>query len=67
MGLATQELPWIAPRQDSRELDMTLKPGMVISLEPETYAGRLFTRLEDMILVTEYGNELLTKAPYLFS
>jgi Xaa-Pro aminopeptidase len=65
LGMKVLELPWIAERRVSKELDMILKPGMVISLEPETYTKKGFARIEDMILVTETGNELLTKTPYL--
>jgi Xaa-Pro aminopeptidase len=65
LGMRVYELPWIAPKEESRALDMKLEPGMVISLEPESWRGGRFVRLEDMILVTDSGNELLTKTPYL--
>lgn len=65
LGMRVYELPWIAPREESRSLDMVLKPGMVISLEPESWRRGRFVRLEDMILVTGRGNEVLTKTGYL--
>ena len=65
LGMRVYELPWIAPKEESRALDMRLEPGMVISLEPESWRGGRFVRLEDMILVTDSGNEVLTKTPYL--
>jgi Xaa-Pro aminopeptidase len=65
LGMRVYELPWIAPKEESRSLDMRLEPGMVISLEPESWRGGRFARLEDMILVTDSGNEVLTKTPYL--
>jgi Xaa-Pro aminopeptidase len=65
LGMRVYELPWIAPKEESRALDMRLEPGMVISLEPESWKDGRFVRLEDMILVTDSGNEVLTKTPYL--
>jgi Xaa-Pro aminopeptidase len=65
LGMRVYELPWIAPKEESLALDMRLEPGMVISLEPESWRGGRFVRLEDMILVTDSGNEVLTKTPYL--
>ncbi len=65
LGMRVYEFPWIAPKEESKHLDMKLEPGMVISLEPESWSGGKFVRLEDMILVTEYSNEVLTKTGYL--
>lgn len=45
-----------------------LKPGMVFSIEPTLIVpgvkGGGGVRIEDEILITENGNEVLTKAPY---
>jgi len=65
IGMRVYEFPWIAPKEEAKELDMRLEPGMVLSLEPESYSNNKFVRLEDMILVTETGSEILTKTEYL--
>ena len=45
-----------------------LKPGMVFSMEPGIFIAQTpgggGVRLEDTILITEDGNEVLTKTPY---
>jgi Xaa-Pro dipeptidase len=45
-----------------------LKPGMIFSMEPGIFVpgtpGGGGVRLEDTILITENGNEVLTKTPY---
>jgi len=62
LGLGV-DLPWIW--EDAKEKDMKLEPGMVLSLEPITFKpGLAAVKLEDMILVTDTGYELLTKAKY---
>lgn len=41
-----------------------IKPGMVVTVEPGIYLpGRLGVRIEDVILVTRTGCEVLTKTP----
>lgn len=59
VGRAVHELPTI-----SRSSNDVLAPGMVITIEPgiylEGYAG---VRVEDMVLITENGAEVLTQAP----
>jgi Xaa-Pro aminopeptidase len=65
LGMRVYEFPWIAPKRESRELDMRLEPGMIISLEPESWSEGRFVRLEDMILVTGAGRQVLTKTGYL--
>lgn len=50
------------------EKDVILKPGMIFSLEPGIFIpgvpGGGGVRLEDTILITEDGNEVLTTTPY---
>lgn len=64
VGLEVHEAPGIAPRQD-----VVLKPGMVITIEPGVYLpGRGGVRIEDLVLVTRGGHEILTstqKSPEL--
>lgn len=56
VGLDVHELPWVGPRSKGR-----LKEGMVFTIEPGIYLpGEVGVRLEDMILVTGDGAELLT-------
>ena len=38
---------------------------MVVSVEPVTYTKTGSIKLEDAILITEAGNEILNKARYL--
>lgn len=41
-----------------------LEPGMAFSIEPGIYIpGRLGMRVEDIVVVTENGNEIMNKAP----
>jgi Xaa-Pro aminopeptidase len=59
LGLAVHELPRLAPDQ-SRQL----APGMVVTVEPGVYIpGSLGVRIEDDILVTDTGHEVLTSLP----
>ena len=50
------------------EDEVELKPGMIFSMEPGIFIpgieGGGGVRLEDTILITEDGNEFLTKVPY---
>lgn len=59
VGLEVHEPPRIA-----RGVRDVLQPGMVITIEPGAYLPDLGgVRIEDMVLVTETGYEVLTPAP----
>lgn len=59
-GLFIHELPGFASRCETK-----LKPGMVITVEPGIYLpGRIGIRIEDDILVTSTGCEVLTQTPH---
>jgi Xaa-Pro aminopeptidase len=56
VGLEIHELPRLAAGTDA-----ILRPGMVITVEPGVYLpGKCGVRIEDMLLVTEHGYEVLT-------
>jgi Xaa-Pro aminopeptidase len=63
LGLEVHEEPRVArPRSDARE--SMLEPGMVFTIEPGAYlAGFGGVRIEDDVLVTETGCEVLTSIP----
>ena len=59
VGLEIHEGPRIAVRQTQ-----VLEPGMVITIEPGVYLpGRFGVRIEDMVLVTATGGDVLTTTP----
>jgi Xaa-Pro aminopeptidase len=59
VGLAIHEEPRLSPTGQT-----TLKPGMVVTVEPGIYLPDWGgVRIEDMVVVTETGCKILTRAP----
>jgi Xaa-Pro aminopeptidase len=59
VGLEIHEPPRLA-----RGVSERLQPGMVITIEPGVYIpGKGGVRIEDMVVVTEHGAQVLTSAP----
>jgi Xaa-Pro aminopeptidase len=57
VGLEIHEAPSVSSRSQT-----VLKPGMVITVEPGIYLpGKIGVRIEDMVLITKNGNEVLTR------
>lgn len=60
VGLFIHEAPILGP-----DIPDVLEPGMCHTVEPGMYvAGEFGTRVEDTVLVTDHGYEVLTPFPY---
>ncbi|MBR1405015.1 MAG: aminopeptidase P family protein [Treponema sp.] len=58
IGLEIHEFPRVSPKQAD---DVLFKPGMIVTLEPGLYDPELGgVRLENDVLITEEGNEVIT-------
>jgi Xaa-Pro aminopeptidase len=59
VGLEVHEGPRLSPQEDA-----VLEPGMVLTVEPGIYLpGWGGVRIEDLVVVTEEGCRILTRAP----
>jgi len=59
VGIEIHEKPSLNPRSDT-----VLEPGMVVTVEPGIYLpGQGGVRIEDLVVVTESGYDLLTHLP----
>lgn len=62
VGLDIHELPSFHETKKPSKKPNKLKPGMIVTAEPGIYLkGKFGIRIEDMILITEKGNQNLTK------
>jgi Xaa-Pro dipeptidase len=61
VGTAYHEDPRITPYNNNE-----LLPGMIVALEPAIYKEDYGIRLEHLMLITEYGCEVLTKFKHRF-
>jgi len=63
-GLEIHEIPFLKPEANPQDAlrQGTLQPGQVLTIEPGIYMpGKLGVRIEDDILVTETGRNILTR------
>lgn len=59
VGIEIHEAPWAAKKQTT-----VLKPGMSVTIEPGLYLeDNLGVRIEDLVLITETGCEVISHSP----
>jgi Xaa-Pro aminopeptidase len=59
VGLEVHEGPRLGP-----DVETKLRPGMVVTVEPGIYLpGRAGVRIEEMVLITDEGHEVLSSLP----
>lgn len=64
IGLEIHEFPRVSAKQTD---DLIFKPGMIVTLEPGLYDSKLGgVRLENDVLVTENGNEVITHSKIIY-
>lgn len=64
IGLQIHEAPFVRQRADA---DDCFKPGMIVTLEPGLYDPELGgVRLENDVLITESGNEVISHSKIIF-
>ncbi len=64
IGLEIHEFPRISTKQPS---DLKFQPGMIVTLEPGLYDEKLGgCRLENDVLITEDGNQVLTHSRIIY-
>lgn len=60
IGLSVHEWPWVSPQEEH----VVLAPGMLSTAEPGYYDPAWGgVRVEECVLITEHGPEILSKAP----
>ncbi len=70
IGTCVQEPPYVGETVGAKEKEFILEPGMVFCMEPGIFYDEpidgeyIGCRIENAILVTKDGNEVLTKTPY---
>ncbi len=65
IGTSGQEAPVVGEIVTQGEQQITLQPGMCFTLEPGIFVpGVVGIRLEDNVLITESGADVLTRVPY---
>ena len=64
IGLEIHEFPRVSAKQSD---DLVFKPGMIVTLEPGLYDSKLGgARLENDVLITEDGNEVITHSKIIY-
>jgi len=65
IGISVHDIgPLLGEKEKSKKAEMKLLPGMLVTVEPGIYIqGKGGVRIEDDVLVTERGHEVLSKTP----